>query len=82
MPWWPKSKELDGYSQPYHRGMATADAEEAIYVRDSGHLSDRDIAGATGAAPSAVREWLTGRSAPSGACAERLAGCSPSRTSG
>jgi len=53
--------------------MAAADAQEAIHVRDTGHLSNRDIADATGAAPSTVREWLTGRSAPSGAGAERLA---------
>jgi hypothetical protein len=32
--------------------MASAYAEEAIRVRDVGHLSDRDIASATGAAPS------------------------------
>jgi transcriptional regulator with XRE-family HTH domain len=53
--------------------MATAGAEEAIHVQNTGHLSDRDIARATGAAPSTVREWLTGRSAPSGARAQRLA---------
>lgn len=53
--------------------MAAAGAEEAILVRDTGHLSNRDIASATGAAPSTVREWLNGHSAPSGAHAERLA---------
>lgn len=53
--------------------MATAYAEEAIHVHDAGHLSDREIARATGAAPSTVREWLAGRSAPSGSRAERLA---------
>ena len=52
--------------------MALAYAEEAIQVHDIGHLSDRDIARATGAAPSTVREWLAGRSAPSGSRAERL----------
>jgi transcriptional regulator with XRE-family HTH domain len=52
--------------------VSTAYAEEAIHVHDTGHLSDRDIADATGAAPSTVREWLTGRSAPSGSRAERL----------
>jgi transcriptional regulator with XRE-family HTH domain len=52
--------------------MATAYAEEAIHVHDTGHLSDRDIASATGAAPSTVREWLTGRSAPTGSRALRL----------
>ncbi|MDX6654615.1 MAG: hypothetical protein QOH18_1325 [Solirubrobacterales bacterium] len=52
--------------------MATAYAIEAIHVHETGHLSDRDIAGATGAAPSTVREWLTGRSAPTGPRALRL----------
>lgn len=51
-------------------GVAAAGAEEAILVRDTGHLSDRDISGAT---PSTVREWLNGHSAPNGAHAERLA---------
>jgi hypothetical protein len=52
--------------------MATALAEEAVHVRDTGHLSDRDIARATSAAPSTVREWLAGRSTPRGSRAERL----------
>lgn len=53
--------------------MATAYAQEAIHVHDTGHLSDQDIASATGAAPSTVREWLAGRTAPSGSRAQRLA---------
>ncbi|MGA9875157.1 MAG: hypothetical protein WBQ21_05040 [Solirubrobacteraceae bacterium] len=53
--------------------MALAYAEEAIHVHNTGHLSDREIARATGAAPSTVREWLARRSAPSGVRAERLA---------
>lgn len=53
--------------------MSIAYAEEAIHVHHTGHLSDRDIACATGAAPSTVREWLAGRSAPSGSRAARLA---------
>jgi len=53
--------------------MTLAFAEEAIHVRDTGHLSDREIARATGAAPSTVREWLSRRSTPSGTRAERLA---------
>lgn len=53
--------------------MAIAYAEEAIHIHEVAHLSDRDIAAATGAAPSTVREWLAGRSAPSGVRAERLA---------
>jgi transcriptional regulator with XRE-family HTH domain len=53
--------------------MTVAYAEEAILVNDTGHLSDREIARATGAAPSTVREWLARRSTPSGVRAERLA---------
>jgi transcriptional regulator with XRE-family HTH domain len=45
---------------------------EARRVRNDAHVSDRQIAVATGAAPSTVRDWLTGRSAPSGVRAERL----------
>lgn len=45
---------------------------EAVRVRDSAHLSDREIAAATGARPSTVRDWLTGRSAPTGTRAARL----------
>jgi hypothetical protein len=52
--------------------MTLAYADEAVYVHDAGHLSDRDIARATRAAPSTVREWLARRSAPSGVRAERL----------
>ncbi|HSZ68849.1 MAG TPA: hypothetical protein VK756_00665 [Solirubrobacteraceae bacterium] len=52
--------------------MTLAHAEEAIHVHDTGHLSDREIARATGAAPSTVREWLARRSAPTGVRAERL----------
>ena len=35
----------------YPRGMTLAYAEEAIHIHDAGHLSDREIARATGAAP-------------------------------
>jgi hypothetical protein len=52
--------------------MTLAYAEEAINVHDTGHLSDRDIARATGAAPSTVREWLARRSTPTGTRAKRL----------
>src|SRR3954471_5977868 len=45
---------------------------EAVRVRDRAHLSDREIAAATGARPSTVRDWLNGRSAPTGSRAERL----------
>lgn len=46
--------------------------EEALRVHDVAGLSDRMIATATGAKPSTVRGWLSGRSEPSGARAERL----------
>lgn len=45
---------------------------EAVRVRDCAHLSDREIAAATGAGPSTVRDWLNGRSAPTGVRAARL----------
>ena len=47
-------------------------AAEARRVHDQAQLSDRQIAAATGARPSTVRDWLSGRSAPSGARADRL----------
>src|SRR5258705_1553914 len=50
----------------------TALAREARRVRDAAHLSDRQIAAATGARPSTVRDWLNRRSAPTGARANRL----------
>jgi transcriptional regulator with XRE-family HTH domain len=53
--------------------MATAFAEEAIRIRDLGHLSDTQVAQATGAAPSTVRDWFRGRSSPTGKRAERVA---------
>jgi transcriptional regulator with XRE-family HTH domain len=45
---------------------------EASRVRDVAHLIDREIAAATGAEPSTVRDWLSGRSSPTGERAERL----------
>jgi hypothetical protein len=57
----------------YDMYMTLAYAEEAINIHDTGHLSDREIARATGAAPSTVREWLARRSVPTGTRAERLA---------
>jgi hypothetical protein len=47
-------------------------ALEAQRVHESAHLSDRVIAAATGAQPSTVRDWLNGRSTPTGDRAERL----------
>src|SRR3982751_4476050 len=53
--------------------MTTAFAEEAVRIHQAAHLTDRQIARATGAAPSTVRSWLTGRSVPTGERAERVA---------
>ena len=53
--------------------MTTAFAEEAVRIHQDAHLTDRQIARATGAAPSTVRSWLNGRSAPTGERAERVA---------
>ncbi len=50
----------------------TALALEARRVHDSAQLSDRQIAAATGAKPSTVRDWLHGRSLPTGTRADRL----------
>jgi uncharacterized protein (DUF2384 family) len=53
--------------------MATAFADEAIRIRETGHLSDRDIARATGAAVSTVGAWIRRARSPRGQRAERLA---------
>lgn len=53
--------------------MGIAFMEEATRVHELGHLSDEDLARATGAAPSTVRAWLSHSRSPSGARAERLA---------
>jgi transcriptional regulator with XRE-family HTH domain len=50
----------------------TALALQARHVREAARLSDRVIAAATGAKPSTVRDWLNGRSSPTGSRAERL----------
>jgi transcriptional regulator with XRE-family HTH domain len=47
-------------------------AREATFVSDIAQLSDKDIARATGAAPSTVRAWLAGTRTPTGERAERL----------
>jgi transcriptional regulator with XRE-family HTH domain len=47
--------------------------DEAGRVAELGHLTDVDIARATGAAPSTARAWLAGTRSPSGERAERLA---------
>lgn len=54
-------------------GMATAFAEEAVRIHDHAHVTQDLIAQAVGAAPSTVRDWLSGRSSPTGARARRLA---------
>ena len=48
-------------------------AKEAVRIHRQGHLSDRLLARATGAAPSTVRSWLAKRSEPTGIRAERVA---------
>jgi uncharacterized protein (DUF2384 family) len=53
--------------------MTTAFADEAVRIRDTGHLSDRDIARATGAGVSTVGAWLRRTRSPRGDRAERLA---------
>jgi len=42
-------------------------------IRETGHLSDRDIARATGAGVSSVGAWLRGTRSPRGERAERVA---------
>ncbi len=41
-------------------------------MRDAAGLTDSVIAAATGAKPSTVRDWLNGRSSPTGSRAARL----------
>jgi transcriptional regulator with XRE-family HTH domain len=53
--------------------MTSAFAQEAVHIRETGHLSERDIARATGAGASTVRAWLRGTRSPRGERAERLA---------
>jgi uncharacterized protein (DUF2384 family) len=48
-------------------------ADEAVRIHDRAHLPHDVIAEAVGAAPSTVRDWLTGRSSPTGVRARRLA---------
>jgi hypothetical protein len=53
--------------------VKTALADEAVRIRDTGHLSDRDIARATGAGVSTVGAWMRRTRSPRGECAERVA---------
>jgi transcriptional regulator with XRE-family HTH domain len=48
-------------------------ASEAIRLNKQWHIGHSTIADATGAAPSTVRDWLAGRSAPTGERARRVA---------
>ena len=52
--------------------MSTAFADEAVRLRDDVQLTDVLLARGTGAARSTVRDWLGGRSNPTGVRAERL----------
>ena len=52
--------------------MSAAFADEAIRIRETGHLSDRDIARATGAGVSTVGAWLRRTRSPRGEHGERL----------
>jgi len=45
---------------------------EVAFVNEVGHLSDADIARATGVARSTARAWLAGTRSPTGERAERL----------
>lgn len=63
-----------GYRRSRHCGLVvSAFTDEAVRVHKSAHLSDRLIAEAVGAKPSTVRDWLSGRSSPTGERARRLA---------
>lgn len=52
--------------------MAVSYAAEAARARALGGLSERDIARATGVAPTTARKWLAGTRSPTGMRAERL----------
>lgn len=53
--------------------MSMAFADEVAYVRELAHLSDEDIARATGAGVSTVGSWLRRTRCPTGARADRVA---------
>jgi transcriptional regulator with XRE-family HTH domain len=53
--------------------MPTAFAEEVIRIHAEAYLSHDLIAEAVGAAPSTVRDWLAGRTSPTGVRARRVA---------
>src|SRR5699024_4545706 len=53
--------------------MSTAFADEAVRIHRAARLSDRVIAEAVGPQPSPARDWLRGRTSPTGPRARRLA---------
>ncbi|MBN9608834.1 MAG: hypothetical protein BGO26_12160 [Actinobacteria bacterium 69-20] len=53
--------------------MTTAFADEAVRIHRAAGLSDRVIGEAVGARPSTVRDWLGGRTSPTGMRARRVA---------
>lgn len=48
-------------------------AEEVAFIHNEAHLSNEDIARATGAAPSTARAWVARARVPSGDRARRVA---------
>lgn len=52
--------------------MSTAFAGEAAHVHELGQLSPALIARATGADETSARNWINGKSSPTGSRAERL----------
>lgn len=48
-------------------------AQEVAFVRDLGHLSEQDVATATGTGRSTVGAWMRGTRRPTGARLERFA---------
>ena len=57
---------------PEERSWLAA-SERVVHVREVGHLSYRDIAGATGVGVSTAGAWMRRTHLPTGECAERLA---------
>ncbi|MHB1447192.1 MAG: helix-turn-helix domain-containing protein [Acidimicrobiales bacterium] len=53
--------------------MSIGFAEEVAYVRELGHLSEADVARATGTGRSTVGAWLRGTRQPTGERLERIA---------
>lgn len=53
--------------------VSTAFADEAVRIHREARLSDALIAEAVGVKPSTVRDWLSGRSSPTGERARRVA---------